>query len=219
MEKTILFFLVVMMTNVGRSQDLSIKDPATGKYFGAERYADYKGSPYLVDEWITGDVTTGKGVYKNIQLKVNAVSNSIILNKAGEELEIVDDIKEFTLMPIAGDTSTYRHFVKGISGGGIAPKQFVERLVAGRTTLYKSNQKTINEVNEINVGIVKTFRNIDKYYLSDASGLKPIELDKKQVISLLADKNSQIGDFISKEKLSFKNEKDLVKVIRYYNTL
>jgi hypothetical protein len=207
------------MCTLGYSQDLSFKDPPTGKYFSATAYADFKGTPFLLDEWLAGKVATSKGLHFNTQLKFNLFTNSLFLNKDGEALEITDDIKSFTLMPVVADSNSYRNFTKGIIASGLTAKQFVEKLEGGKHELYKLNTKVVRELNEINVGIVKSFASVVRYYITDAAGVKPVELDKKQILEALSDKQELVKDYISKEKLSFKNEKDLIKVVKFYNTL
>lgn len=212
-------FMLLPIYLVGTSQDLSIRDPATGKYFSATAYADFKGTPFLTDEWLAGKVTTSKGLYFNNQLKFNLFNNSLYLNKDGETLEISDDIKCFTLMPVIADSNSYRIFIKGIVASGVTAKQFVEKLETGKYTLYKLNAKVVRELNEINVGIVKTFTNVVRYYISDGTVVKPIEPDKKLIPEMLADKRDLVKEYMVKEKLSFKTEKDLIKIIRFYNAL
>ncbi|GEO11966.1 hypothetical protein [Segetibacter aerophilus] len=214
-----LVYMLLLTCTLAYSQDLSIKDPATGKYFSASAYADFKGTPFLEDEWLAGSVITSTGLRFNTKLKFNLFTNSLFLNKDGEALEISDDIKTFTLMPVVTDSNSYRNFTKGIVASGLTSKQFVEKLVGGKHELYKLHTKVVRELNEINVGIVKRFASVVKYYLSNPTSVKHFELDKKQVLEALSDKQEMVKDYLSKEKLSFKNEKDLIKVIEFYNTL
>jgi hypothetical protein len=47
--------------------------------------------------------------------------------------------------------------------------------------------------------------------------LIPVKKDKKSFLSVLADKQVQIEKYADENKLSFKNEEDLSKIINYYN--
>lgn len=59
-----------------------------------------------------------------------------------------------------------------------------------------------------------------KYFIINEKGeVKNIKKLKKKDILALLDKKTELEQYATSEKLSFKNEEDLVKIIDYYNTL
>jgi len=46
-----------------------------------------------------------------------------------------------------------------------------------------------------------------------------IKLKKKDILNLLADKKNEVESYVSNEKLDYKNEGDVIKIINYYNSL
>ncbi|MBP2832331.1 hypothetical protein J8281_09055 [Aquimarina sp. U1-2] len=64
------------------------------------------------------------------------------------------------------------------------------------------------------------FVNDYEYYIRTKDGkLSKIKLKKKDIVNVLKDKKDKLEEFASEKKLNFKKEKDVVKIINYYNTL
>ncbi len=57
------------------------------------------------------------------------------------------------------------------------------------------------------------------YYLLDNQN-NPVRINNKKVIpEVFSDKKSEISEFMKKNKLSYKDEKDLTRIVNYYNSL
>lgn len=211
--------LLCMVTNAFSQNVYSLQDPVSTRSFNPEKYSGIRGTPFLVDKWYKGTVTTPKGVYQNLELKFDVYENTLFFNKDDESFELLDDIVSFTLMPKPGDEAGYLVFRKGISGAGLSGREFVQVLLEGQAGLYKLPVKQLSEMSEINAGIVKTFTNNSKYYISKNKQLQFIKLYKSEVLNVLSDKQDKIQSYIDEKKLSFRKEADLVDVLKYYNSL
>jgi len=55
--------------------------------------------------------------------------------------------------------------------------------------------------------------------LKDNTDLVKVKLNKKFILSLVGDKNELVLNYIKTNNLSFKQEKDLKKILQYYDTL
>lgn len=211
--------LFCMLTN-GFSQNVySLQDPVSTKSFNPEKYSGIRGTPFLVDKWYKGTVTTPKGVYQNLELKFDVYENTLFFNKDDESFELLDEIISFTLMPKPGDEAGYLVFRKGISGAGLSGREYVQVLLDGQVGLYKLPLKQVSEMSEINAGIVKTLTNNSKYYISKNKQLRFIKLNKAEVLDALNDKQDKIQSYIDEKKLLFRKETDLVDVLKYYSSL
>lgn len=62
-------------------------------------------------------------------------------------------------------------------------------------------------------------RESDVYYLNNKKNLTKIPTKKKKFYLLFNDKSSDIKTYCKKNKINIKEKDDLIKVIRYYNTL
>lgn len=197
----------------------SLQDPVSTKNFNPEKYSGIRGTPFLVDKWYKGTVTTPKGVYQNLELKFNVYDNALFFNKDDESFELQDDITTFTLMPKPDDASTYMIYRKGVSGADLRGNEFVQVIYEGKASLYKLDVKQVSEMSEINAGIVKTFTNVAKYYISKNGKLSFLKLNKNELLSALSDQQEKLQAFISEKKLSFRKDTDAVELLKYYSSL
>jgi len=58
-----------------------------------------------------------------------------------------------------------------------------------------------------------------KYYLKTDNGFKEITLKKKNILPLFKDKSSDVYKYIKTNKLSYKKDRDLKKIFKYYKSL
>lgn len=216
---TLLAFVFLLVTPAFSQGTAFLQDPVTAKNFNTEKYAGMKGTPFLQDRWIRGTATTPKGVYQDLELKFNVYDNTLFFNKDDEAFEFQDEVLSFTLMPKPDDSTTYLYYKKGITGADFTGNQYVQVLLEGPVGLYKLNLKQVSEMSEINAGIVKTFTNNSKYYISKNQHLQFIKINKTDILNSLADKREKIQSYINEKKLSFRKDSDLIEVLTYYQSL
>lgn len=216
-----LYFLAIGILTVNQidAQDNILRDPVTNRVFNPVKYSEINGSPFLFDKWIHGSATISKGYYDNLELKLDSYTSTLLFKKEDDTYEFQDNILSFVLKPIPTDSTSYLYFKKGVSGQNLTSSQYVQVLVDGKVSLYKSQAKSMAEVNQINKGIVQSFTKTDRYYIFKNNASYLVRLNKSEVLPLLNEKQEQIGAFIDKEKLSLKKEADLVKLIQYYNSI
>ncbi|GAB3515719.1 hypothetical protein [Emticicia fontis] len=209
-EKLLIVFCLAYGTanaQIAVSSDILGGTPMTG-----QSYVNVKGSPYLLENWEKGSITTASGKkYENLDLKFDQVINQVIFQ------DIDGSMKAFS-QPIAaftiGKDLNAHEFYRGPDG------IFYEKLAEGKITLWKKNHKTI--IDEKPYGSATVQRNVlnnNTYYTGELVQLVKIKNDKKSVLELLADKAADVEAFIKKEKLNTKTENDLVRVLMYYNGL
>lgn len=221
MKKAAICLLICFVSFSALSQNMVLNDPVSSRVFTTDKYAGVKGSPFLYDKWIAGTASIAKGYYNNLELKLDAYSNTLFFKKDEEPFEFVDDVKWFILMPTITDSSTYQYFKKGLSGPGLKTNQFVQVIFEGTLSLYKSDIKLLSEINEINAGVVKSFSNSSRYYImkDNTTTLQLIKLNKKEVFEIIKDKEDKVQAYIDEKKLSTKKDTDLILVLKYYNSL
>ena len=216
-----LAFLILQFLLLGTSgaQIIQLYDPVANRPFNAEKYSGIRGTPFLTDKWYKGNVVTTKGIYKNLELKLDVYDSKLYFNNNDESFEFQDPVLSFTLMPKPADSSTYMHFIKGVTGNSLSQNQFVQVLVKGNITLYKSDIKSLTEMSEINAGIVKTFITTSRYYLSKDNVLSLIKISKADIMPFLKNQEDKINAYLSQYKLSLRKEDELIEIIAYYNLL
>lgn len=212
--------LAFLITTSAYSQGtVFLQDPVTAKNFNTDKYSSIKGTPFLQDKWIKGTATTPRGIYQQLELKFNVCDNTLFFNRKDEAFEFQDEIISFILMPKPDDSSTYLVYKKGITGADFSGNQYVQVLLEGPVGLYKLAVKQVSEMSEINAGIVKTFTNNSKYYISKNNQLRFIKINKSEILNSLSDQREKIQSYINEKKLSFRKDSDLVEVLKYYQSL
>ncbi len=219
MKNILCIFLTWFYLQASFSQNVVLHDPMTSRYFDAQKYTGILGSPFLFKDWIKGSVATSKGVYQNIELKYDAYENTLLFKREDKSFEFEDDVKEFILMRNVPDSNSYQYFIKGIIADGLSAQKYVQVLSIGKIKLYKLNARLMTEVSQINEGIKKSFTNVTKYFAGEDGHIQEINLNKKDIIQLLKDKDQEVQQFIKANSLNLKKEDDVAALINYHNQL
>lgn len=219
MKKPVVAFLLLFTGHILLAQDMVLYDPVSATPFNSSKYSEVKGSPFITDKWTPAIVTTSTGKYKVAGVKLDAYENTLFFSKDEEPYEFRDEVISFILTPVATDSSTYQYYKKGFSGSGLERKQFVQVLAEGKVSVFKSVIKMMSENNEINRGVVKNFKTVTRYFIMKDNTISLLRTNNKDVLSALSDKEAQVKTYIDENKLSAKNDAELTKMVKYYNTL
>lgn len=218
MKKVFIPFILMLVFQTSQAQLLQLQDPVSSKNFNPDKYAGIRGTPLFQDKWIHGSVVTTKGVYPDLELKIDLYDNILFFNKDDASLELLDQIVSVKLFPKWPDTLQQFIFVKGMSQNGLRPEQYVQALVGtGAIQLYRSDIKQVTEMSEINAGMIKTFANTSRYYIKKGDQLKLIKLNKEEVMPFLMDKEAELNSVIEAKRLNLKKESDIIQLIQAYN--
>jgi len=98
-----------------QAQLLQLQDPVSSKNFNPDKYAGIRGTPLFQDKWIHGSVLTSKGIYPDLELKIDLYDNILFFNKDDASFELLDQIFSIKLFPKWPDTIQQLIFVKGMS--------------------------------------------------------------------------------------------------------
>ena len=201
------------------AQPILFEDPVSAKTFNSGKYSEINGSPFLFEKWMTGSVTTSKGTYQNLSLKLDAYESTLIFNKDEQAREFTDPVITFTLIPDPSDSSRNMVFKNGITGPSLRADQYVQVLSEGKVSLYRSDIKLVSDVNEINKGVIKTFNNSTRYYIVRDGKAKLVKMNKKELLNELSDQQDKVEAYIKENKLSMSKDADLKSLFKYYNSL
>lgn len=216
------FFLLIISTALTGQLCLGqaiLQDPVSARTFNSDKYTDVKGTPFLYDKWIKGNVKVKQGTYQGLELKLDLYENTLFFNRNDNSYAFEEDVMDFVLMPKPNDSSTYQYFTKGLSASSLKPQQYVQVLARGKLGFYRSDIKNMSDMNEINRGRVKTFTTSVRYFVEESGTLKMIKLTKDEILSFMKDKEAEVNSYINEHKLSFKKEADIAAIFSYYNTL
>lgn len=178
------------------------------------------GSFYLNEEFQIGNILLkNRREIKNYPIKYDLKYNRMEIN-AGNIIKVLncEDIYNFYIF---GDNEEYRnvdYFDETNDLGG-----FFQIIASGSVSLLQHTDIKImpaNYVPETDTGrrsdkIVKT----DSYFFSKGKRVFEITGRKNKDLDIFGDRESQVKEFVQDEKISFKNENDLVKLVSFYNSL
>ena len=218
MKKVFIPFILMLVFQTSQAQLLQLQDPVSSKNFNPDKYAGIRGTPLFQDKWIHGSVVTTKGIYPDLELKIDLYDNILFFNKDDASFELLDQIVSVKLFPKWPDTLQQFIFVKGMSQNGLKPEQYVQALVGtGAIQLYRSDIKQVTEMSEINAGMIKTFANTSRYYIKKGDQFKLVKLNKEEIMPFLMDKEAELNSVIEAKRLNLKKESDIIQLVQAYN--
>lgn len=215
-------FLVIAMLSSIKTQAQYTQD-IIGRPFSVKAYADVTGSPYLYDGWQTGIVKLQNGdTFKDIPLLYNAIDNELYFkSKKGDTLSFVDKVAEFQISTDSKENAakvTFRRGYKGVKN--YTADTFFEVLSDGTVQLLKKTAKYVQSTKDVGSATVnKTVRQDINYYLVNMDRVVSIRKDKKSILTNLPGGEQKLQSYLAANKVNFKDDADLIKLVNQYNSL
>ncbi|WP_345948136.1 hypothetical protein ABDD95_14895 [Mucilaginibacter sp. PAMB04274] len=217
---SILFIAGLLQLQTAKAQIQSM--PAPSQLMSIEvdgvrtrRYGNIEvdGSPFLNDNWSNGTATTNKGENYQANLKYDVILDQPVF--AGKDSSIMlftAPIARFTL-----NNETYQNGFPAVDTW--TPLTFYKTLGTGKTKFLKHYYKKKMEVRDIGgISGLKYEDNIACYLIKDGKMIS-IKPSKSGILNALSDKKSDVETYIKSNKIDFKQDVDLAKLMDYYGSL
>lgn len=181
----------------------------------ANSFESISGSPYINDKYIMGILRMRDSSIYKLPLRYNIYA---------DELEYQMDDKNFyvtnkdNIDEVSFDNSIFKYLtVNGKRG-------YYEQLAVGKCTLLKKHiihfQAAEGPKPIEGTPRPAQFVNQKSQFFTFTKNNPPVIIkNMKSIVDVLLDKKNQIEDFIKSNNLKKLNEKNLVKIINYYNSL
>ena len=179
-----------------------------------------EGTPYFSENWMKGSVFIEDNEYRNFYLRVNILETTLeFMDRKGEQMICTMPVKQVVLTDsIKGVKYVFVH-------SSLLPENpdtkhtWLMELVSGPAKLYKLEKKQVNEIRPYGSATTEQhiFNNYS-YYVQYNNELKRIK-KISDVSDLLVSRKAAVEEFIKTNRLNAKAEKDLIRVIEYFNTL
>ena len=177
------------------------------------------GTPYLNEEWENADIVLSHDdlLVKDIPIRID-LSNNWIEVKLKEKVFLlyIDDTHSFYLK------NSDDAFITGNSIAKNSPEGFYKVIYNEKSSLfcrYSTAIKKATYIPAFNVGEKDDKIVIEKIYYAFLNN-QLIELEKnKKKLMLQFKSNNKINTFIKQNKTNPKNEQDLIKFIKYYDSI
>lgn len=186
------------------------------------QYAQVDGSPYLTKDFVAGQLCTNEGtLFINAALRYNIYKDQIDYQLKGE-IYYLNNPFDFSFFIIGTDTFVYLAYSEDV---GITKKGYFQ-------LMYKGNSASLLRKKNIMYsppkdpqpyapsGNAQFLHKSDSYYIM-FNGQLPVEIkmNRRRVMEPFFHNTSLLEQFISENRLNFRNEKDLIKLVEFYNQL
>ena len=181
------------------------------------------GSPYEQETFVFGKATEKLtnnsmnyylryNVYNDeIQMKINLDDDKIVgLIKSLNHYAVINN-KEYHYM-------SYSDNDKSINEGYfiLVSNDFENSLYLKKIVKFKLGQP---EKDSFRKAIPSAFKNFERYYYQKERVLFQLPTKKKDFLLHFSDKKEDLKKFMKAEKINLKDEKDLIKLFKYYDSL
>jgi hypothetical protein len=177
------------------------------------------GSPYLNPEFASGEVYTAKGTYTDVMMRYN-IDQDVVEFRQDEAIYALDPEPRIKKIVLGEDVFVVE---KGEAIGKMN-NSFYIRLDSGKAQLLMKKVVSFREAQAAQaMQAASTPARYQKmpdqyYYKLGDGGVEKITSIKKMIESF-PDKQDELSAFAKKEKISPKNEKELIQFFTYYNSL
>lgn len=171
---------------------------------------DVIGSPFLLKEWVGGKVFF-EGAAPNESQKINfdVMEGVLVMKRNNQEYLFKEPVKEFILNSSEGE----RMFRK-------IGSSFYEVLYDGKTKLVQKHVKTIMESTAYgSASVTKKIESETILYLVVGGLLSEKIKNESGLLSALSSKDVEVKAYMKTNKFSFKRADDVVKILKYYDSL
>lgn len=227
MKKTLLLILITVaaacLNARAQSRGTNSTTPVTdavGNPIKVDEYIKIKGTTYVYDEWVPGQVTTATGeVHKDLLLKFDRQANllTFVYDKNDEPQRFKDPIRVFSLH--AGKERVFANGFPKIDG--LNTNTYYEVIAGGKTMLLEHHRQYIKNVRDENSRalVVGEYTENKHFYIFKDNKIYKAKLSADAITKILADKAPELKAYIDSQKINFDNEEDIKKLFNYYNSL
>jgi hypothetical protein len=206
------------INNLNTLHDQYTFEKSKANALGTDRYSMIAGSPYLSEEFKTGEVIINDSVrYKEIPLRYNIFTDRMEYTDAQERvLEVNTSINRFTFLY---DDHLFK--LVQFNDGTQIKKGLLELIVDGKTRLYRKY------IIEIKAGSppkgyqaatpAKFIRKKDQFLLATDDNIPILISRRKDLIRKLEEVNPEIHQYLKENRVRIGSEQSLIKLIRFSN--
>ncbi len=193
--------------------------PGQNKIVLIDSRPNLDGSPYLYDDWASGQVFFNNGdTIKSILLRYNVYKDEMQFQNEGKAYS-VGSPEKIMLISMNNHSFIYQEYnEKEKKRDG-----FFELIYGGKSSLLQRHLVKILPAN-FNIALNSGNKNdqismTKMYYFKYNDDIIPIEKNGKNVIAFLKGKGIDVQKFVKENKLSFKKEEDLIKFTKYLDSI
>jgi hypothetical protein len=180
---------------------------------------EIEGSPYLNDSLVDGVISVNNGRYPHIAMRYNIYR---------DQIEFLQDQILYALLPDRAirkiELGEIKLVVEPYEFKGKVKNGYFNLLDSGKASLFSKpvviyKEREEQKAMQYEASKSKYIRLSDKYYCKVGKQQVVMIENMKDLLAVLSDKEVQLKQFIAKNKIANKSEKDFIRVVGEYNTL
>ncbi len=181
-----------------------------------------KGSPFEQKEFVFGKVgSKTSSTMNNYYLRYNVYNDEIQMKASLDDVNIYGLIKSLNIYAIINNKEY--HYLsysdeKEVNEGYfiLVSKDLKNHLYLRKTIRFNPGRPAKDSFRE---AIPPSFKNINRFYYKKGRILFPLSVKKKGILNQFSNKKNELKKFIKDESIDLKNEKDMIKLLKYYESL
>lgn len=181
-------------------------------------YSTIKGTPYLSDDFTQGEIYTKDSILYKALLRFNIYEDEIEF-KSDSVIRWIAEPQDIVYVKIDKSVFIYIHPDKKRNKKGF----YYELLEGGKCKLLLRRNAEFLPAEPAKPYIdakPARFSMINStYFLQIDNGLPQSITNRKSIENAFPEKSSVITRYIKKEKISIKEKEDLIKLVKYYNSM
>ena len=181
------------------------------------------GSRFMFDAWRLGNINLKNGgSITDVKLRYDELNDDLLVYKPGISKGVILEKSNIEGFEMMGENGQKHKFILASFDDGIS---FFQVLLDGRSKVLRKREKILKKPSDNS----QAYSSGAQYakYVSDYSVFlwlkdsKPVKLpgNKKTLLELFDPYAPAMETFIKKNKLKFKNELDLAKIVQHYDSL
>jgi hypothetical protein len=184
------------------------------------KYDDIAGSPFWNDKPQLAYLYSHSKYAATVAVRINLATDEVYFTKDAEELVLDSGLIDKIVFITANDSFVFSNQINNLSIKGRPVKGFVQVLNPGKYQLLKYTQKKVSSSELVSATGKKNyyFTTETNYFIKQDDKVEHLKkLNKENILSFLPS-SSGFEETISKNKINFKGEKDVVFFLNYYNS-
>lgn len=197
--------------------------PSSGLFNGPE-YVDYsfsikEGHPFFqTADFRNGSVVYDGVLYENIPIVYDVSKDLVVINDPFKvyKLSLINErVAEFNI-----EKYHFVRLVNDLTTNDAIKTGYYQVLYSGSTIVYEREEKKLKEETSLTEGLKRFIVTGHSYYINKDKKIYSIG-SKKSMLSLFKDKKSEIQQYMRKNKLNYKKDREntLASVAAYYDQL
>jgi hypothetical protein len=178
------------------------------------------GVPFLFINWLDGVLTTPDGrVYSDYKLKYNVQNQTVSFLNGRDSLEVNEEIKEFTLKFVYGDSAITTRFVHSSQYQKGKSLYYEVLFDSEEGQLLKANQKVVASLADgIIGGDSKKYLKLEsEYFYFDKKTKKMTKVTPSGSMSYILHLNEQQANELGANSVDLSNEEEVIKFLKRYS--